>query len=730
MSRHRKQSGPFLGLVAATVAASAAVAFMAMPSSAQQTARPTAGQPAPQRSGQVANPAVRAPWRIRPATAGHFTRNGKPYTPPADAGIRSHADDGQFDLTVNLTDRDGAVASPAGESQVLVISLDNGERWLIWGSGQLRLPAGRYAVHGTIETPRTGQEPTYSFISQPELRLDRDTVQTLDARAGKPVSITPDNPAARGGTYAVSVLDTVTGCGCTFGWTTTLDPRFNDTYAATVAGTGSSTFAFAQSRRAVEPDLELVARAGSPFEVAVTWLGDPPPAQRATLVAVSGGRGTPEDLAKIDANGKLVVIEVPSDTTFDEVYQRIAAIKKAGGTLAMVDVLNDPSGAAVAAPHDSGGSTGPALPTLFGDGVTAQRFTDLVKAAEVGVSYVNRPLSDVRYELMYGVAGRVTTAQVHRPRTSDLVAVQTSYHDNVAESSRYVTAQADYFGTAVNGGPSVAMKAPARRTEYFTPGTWTLESDNYEGPRDSLTDTLRLAAGGTYQVVWNKAVAGPTFRGTARWGKIASRPWAWRDSGAIDVILPMYGDAGGRPRVPYTDDGTDTGSISLYRDGTLVRAEPVPDAARFDVPADPATYRLVAEANRASAWWPLPTKVSAEWTFRSSAANEGTSLPLLTARFDPAVDLHNRAPGGRTFTLPAYVERQSSDTVNVTTFAVDVSYDDGRTWQPASVNRSGDHWTVSVRHPATGYASLRATATDTHGNSVRQTVLRAYQIGE
>jgi hypothetical protein len=262
----------------------------------------------------------------------------------------------------------------------------------------------------------------------------------------------------------------------------------------------------------------------------------------------------------------------------------------------------------------------------------------------------------------------------------------------------------------------VLFRSAQERVEYFTPGTWHLHSGGYWGPRDSLNETVRLAAGREYRIVWNKAVSGPAFPDSS---------YAVRRDGALDVTLPMYTDAAGHPRVPFDWD-TDTGSIRLYRDGALVGAEPVPHQARFAVPPEPATYRLEATTSRSVAWWPLSTSVSAAWTFSSSAAGEDTALPLLTARFDPAVDLRNRAPGGTAFTFPAAVGGSGAA---VTALAVDVSYDDGRTWTSAAVTRSGDRWTVAVTHPASGYASLRAKATDTAGNEVVQTVLRAYAIG-
>jgi hypothetical protein len=265
------------------------------------------------------------------------------------------------------------------------------------------------------------------------------------------------------------------------------------------------------------------------------------------------------------------------------------------------------------------------------------------------------------------------------------------------------------------------------RKEYFTPGTWLLQWNL--AWRGSLTDTRTFVAGKRHEIAWNKAVAGPSLRGlTVTYSGEEPRPWVWRRNGVIDMALPMYGDAAGRPRSSGAMRGV-TGSISLYRGDTLVGTTPDPTWATFPVPDEDGTYRLVAESNRAGDEnWPLWTTIGADWTFRSSSAGDAKALPLLTARFDPAVDIRNRAPGGRRFSFPAYVERQDG-AATVTAFTVEVSYDDGRTWQPATTRRTGDHWTVGVSHPATGHASLRATATDSDGNSVRQTVLRAYEIG-
>jgi hypothetical protein len=56
---------------------------------------------------------------------------------------------------------------------------------------------------------------------------------------------------------------------------------------------------------------------------------------------------------------------------------------------------------------------------------------------------------------------------------------------------------------------------------------------------------------------------------------------------------------------------------------------------------------------------------------------------------------------------------------------VEVSFDDGQSWQVVPVvGRS-----VLIWHPhQEGFVSLRATVADTTGNTVEQTIIRAYQI--
>jgi hypothetical protein len=189
--------------------------------------------------------------------------------------------------------------------------------------------------------------------------------------------------------------------------------------------------------------------------------------------------------------------------------------------------------------------------------------------------------------------------------------------------------------------------------------------------------------------------------------------------------VPFYADAAGH--AAGLDVDTVSGSTSLYRDGQLLGSQNLAGKGTFWVGQNEAEYRLVTEATRNEPWWPLSTKISAEWTFRSSFRPGPflDPLPLLAIRAEPPVNLANQSPTGPV-TIPLTVTRQDGPT-QITAVELEFSTDDGATWQQTTVSRSGDHWQAAVSN-STGYVSLRTKATDTDGNAVRQTIIRAYQV--
>lgn len=122
----------------------------------------------------------------------------------------------------------------------------------------------------------------------------------------------------------------------------------------------------------------------------------------------------------------------------------------------------------------------------------------------------------------------------------------------------------------------------------------------------------------------------------------------------------------------------------------------------------------------------MSTRLAVTWTFRSGHTDGVAALPLSAVRFSPAVAADNTAPAGKPFVVPVAVHAQDGRRYTPSRLTVDVSYDEGRTWRKAVVRHDS---AVLLDHPATATSvSLRAKATDSEGNTVELTVIRAYEL--
>lgn len=178
----------------------------------------------------------------------------------------------------------------------------------------------------------------------------------------------------------------------------------------------------------------------------------------------------------------------------------------------------------------------------------------------------------------------------------------------------------------------------------------------------------------------------------------------------------------------------------------------------FRLAPEPGTYRLettdvqpagaaIGAAN--GALFRLAPRVDTTWTFQSRRSmntpprgyfcHEGGSAcsfqPLIQIRHRFPLDSGNQAPaaGPYTFTLEAASHVGAPTGKPVLLVAMSYSTDDGATWQQAVVVPQGNgRWAVTAAHPelaaTNGYVWLRTEARDGAGNTVTQTMQRAYAL--
>jgi hypothetical protein len=377
------------------------------------------------------------------------------------------------------------------------------------------------------------------------------------------------------------------------------------------------------------------------------------------------------------------------------------------------------------------GRVGPDTATAgFSSSVTAS-FGKLHAQAEKG--FHNSPYW---YDLAWQEKGRMLSGLVRHPRTRDLATIKAT----VARQAEGVEGMRLTFPAFADeeGGTGWAvgqtLDLPASRTEYVNTDAgvrWSAELDEQvpevgdDPPALVSVVQAPLTAyrtGQAYRQRWNRAVFGPTVN-----SPLFPGDWVTRTGDVLAGFVPLTGDGDGRP-------GFSVGAArhaALYRDGRLVTENDQGDI-EAELPAGDAAYRLVTSLQR-GAPHTLSTSVSAQWTFRSAHVDGERSvpLPLSTVRFTPNLDERNTARAGGLGVLDVHVDRQPGSAAGTNrTLRVEASFDDGRTWRPVPLLGTGAHRIAVLGYPAAaGFVSLRAEAADTRGNTVKQTVLRAYRIG-
>jgi len=165
----------------------------------------------------------------------------------------------------------------------------------------------------------------------------------------------------------------------------------------------------------------------------------------------------------------------------------------------------------------------------------------------------------------------------------------------------------------------------------------------------------------------------------------------------------------------------------------------------------PSVIRFVLDATRKGKGntYPLSTSSQTVWTWHSARDTHSTvpagwecgSLltgspsrhcvvqPMMTLGYQVAgLSLAGKAkPGSQSLDLFAG-HLQAATQAAITSAQVQVSFDDGATWQPASVTPAGaGHYQATFTAPPSSFVTLRVTAQDAAGGEITETILRGYQ---
>ncbi|MFF3781919.1 S8 family serine peptidase, partial [Streptomyces sp. NPDC001933] len=631
------------------------------------------------------------------------------------------------DLTLNTIDRNGDPAL----GELVVFDLDNGVALQVFpegGTKTVALPQGRYSVMGIVYTTdkATGRTLSHTLAGEPVVDLKADRTITMDARLGKEVKVaTPKESESNG--YKLGYRQSLPGKRGVDYMKAASDPLWDHAYVVPTEPVTDGTFEFSFQQRRYSPVIRA-SYAGKgdalPLEPVVyaDWLYG-----SSRLQAVDAGTGRPEDLTGKDLDGKLAV--VTRDATLKAVDQ-IAAVAGAGAKAAII--VNDRPG-----PYYAGvpRSTGTAIPAwsltqdegavLFGrmaDGPTRINLQGIKKDPSV-------------YNIALMVPGGIPADPTDAVTTENSAVVKSHYRSTKG------TLLGDTDSAIRPGEGAIfqfveSFEAPLDREEWYSTGSkWPTMKDMgwWHTVKPDRTDTFRVmrdvirnySPGERREETWLGAANGPAGPMTTN---------AFRDGDQVTLNMSEMGDSEPGHYAFFLNDGDnldddDKSTVRLYQDGKLLTETNRFAWTTVPVGPDPTTYRITKDAEHRE-WFPLSTRTSTAWTFKSARpANGQEDLALLWPRYGLDLDAENTAKGGKNYHFDLAFVLQNGATPDIDGVKVEASTDDGATWQPAKLKSKSDgSYKVSVNNPASGYVSLRIKAQDTHGSKIEQTLIKAYAV--
>ncbi|MFJ8662113.1 S8 family peptidase [Streptomyces sp. NPDC093795] len=631
-------------------------------------------------------------------------------------------------LRVKLIDRQGKPATGASSLDIIGTDDASGERRFNEGAADqvYRLRPGSYFLSSFVTTPDAGEGATLndslSYLGRPQLELRKDTTVALDAREAHKLSVKTDKATElRGVTlaFARSWDDTWLHAGTAAG------PRSIRSYYASVEGAADEgDFEFGSYWRAGAPQItSLRTTDGLTLHPLTASLGSDNLDGTGSARLVDAGTGTPEELKAAGVQGRIALVRLPDGSTGAGALARNA---KAAGAVAVVTYHSAPGRW-----YPGGSFTGLGLPVLSVPSTEATALLGRLAAGEVTLAWQATAKTPYVYNLAFPETRAIRDDKNYTVRDGQLGRTDSTY------GSAGITTDFTDFpaahrpnGVSVSFGSLETVPAPGTRTEYHSTGdtAWS-QMVNSSFPFGELM----IGARHTYT---------PGEKRTERWYDGVIAPTAPRDTTGEPVLVSerqgnligfknaMWGDS-----THHAEPGSfgDIGNLRLSRDGELLGENAWPFGA-FEVPAEAGTYTLEQNTMKiGSKVWARSTSVNSVWEFTSKLDETVYSqgIPILFPRYDlPEDGLKTlAATDGQHIGLTA-TGHAGYTPAALTSAKLSYSYDGGTTWTEARVSQQGGHWTATVNH--TGAAgkpvTLKTELTDANGNSVTQTVVRAYDV--
>ncbi|MEO3976584.1 hypothetical protein [Streptomyces sp. CAU 1734] len=319
----------------------------------------------------------------------------------------------------------------------------------------------------------------------------------------------------------------------------------------------------------------------------------------------------------------------------------------------------------------------------------------------------------VRYDLTHTFRDTVPANPLVKAVTAKLGKSVTTVRAPGARTTGWLQSS-PRLGNSMNGYAAAPVPVAGAFTQYATPGVSFARSFGYGyGPAPELPDRT-LRAGANPGEILGAAPVQPVRDPERHSVRLGSRILLWEPG--------THGDAAGNP----ARDDRARKTVRLSSGADLI-AEATGDEAAAPITArvsdSRADYRLEHTAVRRVHESRLSTEVRNDWTFSSDWVGFEAELPLIDAPIKVGgLDAYNRAGTGPV-TVSAAPATRGENPAPASTSRIEYSINDGADWVDMPLTRGAATLTVPA---AASFVSLRVTAENTGGGTVRKTVKRAF----
>ncbi|MFE9694056.1 S8 family serine peptidase [Micromonospora sp. NPDC005806] len=623
-----------------------------------------------------------------------------------------------YNLSITAKDRSGNPLS----GQLIVVGKTFGNVYALdeSGTGTIKLPAGTYAAWLNID--QQGAHGPHSLgramLAAPEIVLDRDRAVTLDAsKARQLTAVTPKKTVD-----TQFSLHLFRSFGPDGGWLDRSIPngRYDSVWALpTGQKVTEGEFQVAARWRKEEPMLTVASGARNFDDLWLQHAATPLPKGRMKLDTVFAGEGADADYAGLQAQGKIAVVRHNDNVGQQE---QADAASKAGVRLLLV--VNNGTGRLAPWLNPFVLPSSSWLPQVTVATLTSDEGEELISEIQHGPTTLtvdSNPTTDYSYDLFHVYDGAVPDDPTYQPAEEDLAHVNASFRNYQQDRA---TEERKPFWHGQLTGSLIAHEVPAQgeRTEWVSTeeDTQWLEQNIIPFEIQEGTAVLQYKAGSTTDVHWFGPVERPRL--------IPGRAYHDRSGDSLSASVPAWGDSGpGHIGTAIENFGVES-TVKLYQGDTFLY-ESFADWLDFQgLSPERLPYRLVSENSRGLYWTnPYSTSTRTEWGFTSAA--EDTNLPLIQLDYDVNTDTVGKANRNTDLTVtPSHLPGGPSSKA-IGDVTLDVSYDDGATWQQAALKHIGDGWKTTLHAPAGAtYVTLRASAHDNQSNSITQSITHAFGL--